>query len=176
MSEQKLQSDIVRKFSELYPEKRGQLFHVSNERNHQKQALMAQSIGIVPGVSDLIYVEGLTSDTKLNLLNIISKFVEDKSSQLEMFSVLCKELNLGKLKLLELKAPGTRHKVEHIESQIAWGKTMRSIGNDWRLIRSTKEAIHFIEYMGFDEGLTIEDVENILLENKNNKNNKTIKF
>lgn len=57
MSEQRLQSDIVRKFSELYPNRKGQLFHVSNERNNSKQAFIAQSIGIVPGVSDLIYFE-----------------------------------------------------------------------------------------------------------------------
>jgi hypothetical protein len=54
-SEERLQSDIVRKFSELYPEKSGQLFHASNERNHKLQAFKARAIGIIPGVADLIY-------------------------------------------------------------------------------------------------------------------------
>lgn len=57
MTEDQLQSAIVRKFSELYPEKRGQLFHVSNERNHKLQAIQARSKGIFPGVSDLIYFD-----------------------------------------------------------------------------------------------------------------------
>lgn len=57
MKEDKLQSDIVRKHSELYPKKRGQLFHVSNERNHVKQAYLAKAIGIVPGVADLLYFD-----------------------------------------------------------------------------------------------------------------------
>ena len=56
-SEDQLQSSIVRKFSELYPERRGQLFHVSNERNHALQAMQARSKGIFPGVADLIYFE-----------------------------------------------------------------------------------------------------------------------
>lgn len=56
MSEEKLQSDIVRKFSELYPEKRGQLFHVPNERITASQKLKAKSIGVFSGVSDLIYI------------------------------------------------------------------------------------------------------------------------
>lgn len=57
MSEIKLQSDIARKFSELFPLKRGQLFHVSNERNNKIQAFQARAIGIFPGVSDFIYFE-----------------------------------------------------------------------------------------------------------------------
>ena len=56
-SEDQLQSSIVRKFSELYPERRGQLFHVPNERNHALQAMQARSKGIFPGVADLIYFE-----------------------------------------------------------------------------------------------------------------------
>ena len=56
-SEEQLQSSIVRKFSELYPERRGQLFHVPNERNHALQAMQARSKGIFPGVADLIYFE-----------------------------------------------------------------------------------------------------------------------
>jgi len=56
-SEDQLQSSIVKKFSEIYPERRGQLFHVANERNHALQAMQARSKGIFPGVADLIYIE-----------------------------------------------------------------------------------------------------------------------
>lgn len=55
MKEEKLQSDIARKFSELYPDKNGQLFHVSNERNNKIQAFKARAIGIIPGVADFIF-------------------------------------------------------------------------------------------------------------------------
>lgn len=54
--EEKLQSDIAIKFSQDYPEKSGQLFHVSNERNNKIQAYKARSIGIVPGVADFIFI------------------------------------------------------------------------------------------------------------------------
>lgn len=53
--EERLQSDIVIKFSQLYPKRSGQLFHVSNERSNQTQAYKAKAIGIVPGVADMIY-------------------------------------------------------------------------------------------------------------------------
>lgn len=58
MNETQLLSGIVRKFSELYPEKRGQFFHVSNERNNQMQAFRAAGMGIFRGLSDLIYFDG----------------------------------------------------------------------------------------------------------------------
>lgn len=54
-TEEKLQSTIAIEFSQRHPEKRGQLFHVSNERNNKIQAFKARSIGIVPGVADFIY-------------------------------------------------------------------------------------------------------------------------
>jgi len=53
--EEKLQSDIAIRFSQLYPEKSGQLFHVSNERNNQIQAFKARAIGIIPGVADFLF-------------------------------------------------------------------------------------------------------------------------
>lgn len=55
MKEERLQSDIARKFSELYPNLYGRLFHVPNERNHALQAFKAKAIGIIPGVADFIY-------------------------------------------------------------------------------------------------------------------------
>ena len=137
MSEERLQSDIVRKFSELYPYKRGQLFHVANERAHQLQAFKAKSIGIVAGVSDLIYI-----------------------------------CSFG-LKALELKAYGSSHKVEHLIRQVEWGKTIEEVGHQWRLIRSTQEAIHFINGASYKVGLTTKEVEQLIQENGGKK---TIKF
>ena len=55
--EEKLQSDIVVRFSQLYPDKRGQLYHPANERNNKLQAIRAKAIGIFPGVADLIYFD-----------------------------------------------------------------------------------------------------------------------
>ncbi len=55
MTEEKLQSDIAIAFSQRYPNKRGQLFHVSNERNNKVQAFKARAIGIVPGVADFVF-------------------------------------------------------------------------------------------------------------------------
>jgi len=58
MSEQKLQADIVRKFSERYPLSRGLLFAVNNEANSKKQAMHFKALGVRRGVSDLIYFQG----------------------------------------------------------------------------------------------------------------------
>ncbi|AGF91633.1 hypothetical protein Phi47:1_gp37 [Cellulophaga phage phi47:1] len=57
MTELQLQSEIAVKHSQKYPEKWGQLFHISNERANRKQAYLAKSIGIVPGVADFIYLD-----------------------------------------------------------------------------------------------------------------------
>lgn len=134
MSEEKLQSDIVRKFSELYPEKRGQLFHVPNERITASQKLKAKSIGVFSGVSDLIYVGS------------------------------------GKICGLELKAPGSYHKITHVQQQVDWGKRMEAIGNRWRIITKTSDAIDFIN--GHNFGLTTDEVQKMINESKN----KTIRF
>ncbi len=134
MSEEKLQSDIVRKFSELYPEKRGQLFHVPNERITASQKLKAKSIGVFSGVSDMLF-----ADT-------------------------------GVLNCLELKAPGSYHKVLHVQQQVDWGRTMESIGNRWRIITTTADALDFMN--GHDFGLTVDEVQEML----NKTTNKTIRF
>lgn len=138
MSEEKLQSDIVRKFSELYPLKRGQLFHVPNERITASQKLKAKSIGVFSGVSDLIYIGS------------------------------------ERCKCLEIKAPGSHHKVIHVRQQLEWGKTMESIGNDWKIITDANDAIAFINNY-YNEGLSIDDVEKMLNEAES-KGKKTIKF
>lgn len=53
--EEKLQSDVAIQFSQRHPEKSGQLFHISNERNNKIQAYKAKAIGIIPGVADMLY-------------------------------------------------------------------------------------------------------------------------
>ncbi len=141
-SEEALQSGIVRKFSELYPNKRGQLFHVPNQRNHKLQAFKAKSIGVYAGVADLLFMQPNDVGIELNAI--------------------------------ELKLPNTRHKVEHIEQQIEWAKTLQRCGGFWRLCRTVDEAIAFIECDSSKEnGLTVFDVEKML---KENKGKKTIKF
>lgn len=134
MYEEKLQSDIALAFSQQYPKRRGQLFHVSNERNNKLQAFRAKAIGIVAGVADFVY-----------------------------FS---KAFNVA----TELKTPGSRHKVEHIKSQIWWAKVWESKGNVWRLCRTVEEALCC--YNGDFQGLTRKEVKLML---KNCKT-KTIKF
>lgn len=143
MTESQLQSGIVRKFSELYPNKRGHLFHVPNQRNNQVQAFQAKSLGIYAGVADLIYIDILYGNDTLIL---------------------------G----LELKSPGTRHKVEHIEQQLDWGKTLEACGGCWRICRTVDEAIAFIsgDYEN-DVALSIRDIEKMI---KENGNKKTIQF
>lgn len=143
MREDKLQSDIVRKFSELYPNKRGQLFHVPNQRNNKVQAFQAKSLGIFAGVADLIFIDYLPGGDTL----------------------IC---------ALELKTLESRHKVDHIEQQLEWGKTLERCGGFWRLCRTVDEAIAFVagDYEN-DTTLSIRDVEKMI---KENKNKKTIKF
>lgn len=132
MSEIKLQSDIAREFSVRYPNKRGQFFHVSNERNNKIQAFQAKSIGVFPGVADFLYFEK-------------SQFTDFNSS----FIVA-----------IEVKEPGSRHEVEQIERQIEWAEILESQGGIWRLCRSVDEAISCTQ-MDF-KGLTIADVKEML--------------
>jgi len=174
MTEEKLQSDIVRKFSELYPEKRGQLFHVPNERITASQKLKAKSIGVFSGVSDLLHAEGLTTEKRSVLLQIISQFVATKEMRLKLIAMLTKEFNLGALKCLEIKAPKSYHKITHVQQQVDWGRTMESIGNDWKIIRSVEDAIAFING-GFNHGLTTDEVQEMIDEAKA-KGKKTIQF
>lgn len=134
MSEVKIQSDITRKFSELYPLKRGQLFHVSNERNNKIQAFQARSIGIFPGVSDFIYFD---------------KFHPRENG------TPC-VLIVG----IEVKEPGSRHEVDKVERQVDWGEILESQGGVWRLCRTTEEAISCTE-LNF-KGLTTKEVREML--------------
>ena len=134
MSEIKLQSDVARKFSELHPDKRGQLFHVSNERNNKVQAFQARAIGVFPGVADFIYFEKFHPR-------------ENRSSCSLIIAI-------------ELKEPGSRHEVDRIELQLEWAEVLESQGGHWRLCRSVEEAISCIE-LNF-KGLTIAEVKEML--------------
>lgn len=58
MNEKQLQAKIIMQFSQLYPNKRGLLFAVNNEANSDKQAMAFKALGVVRGVSDLIYYDG----------------------------------------------------------------------------------------------------------------------
>lgn len=132
MNEKQLASESVRKFSERYPQKRGQFFHVSNERNNQTQVWEARAIGIFPGVSDFLYFEGLfyPHPDKFMLVGI------------------------------EIKVLGTRHERSRIEQQVEWGKTLEAQGGVWRLCTNSEDVVSCTE-MNF-KGLTISDVELIL--------------
>jgi len=132
MSEDRLLSDSVRLFSERYPDKRGQLFHVSNERNNEKQAFLAKAKGIFNGVSDLFYFEN---------------FAKPISVRMQLVGI-------------ELKVLGTRHKREHIECQVEWAEILEAQGGVWRLCTNAEDAVSCTE-MNF-KGLTIEDVKTML--------------
>ncbi len=55
--EQKLQADCCVQFSQKYPEKRGYLFSYFANSNSAIQGAQKLSLGLVRGVSDLLYVE-----------------------------------------------------------------------------------------------------------------------
>ena len=133
MSEIRLQSEITRKFSELFPLKRGQLFHVPNERNNKVQVFQARAIGIFPGVSDFIFFEHLDFVKKIRIVG------------------------------LEVKEPGSRHSKDHIIQQVEWAETLISKGGEWILVRSVEGAISFIDKgIQTDDSLTVSQVRNMI--------------
>ena len=138
MSENQLQSETVVKFSQRFPSKRGQLFHVANERNHALQAIQSKSLGIFPGVSDLIYFE---------------KFHPRQNGSAAPMVV-------G----IELKVLGSRHKRAKIETQLAWGEILTAMGGEWRICTDSEDAISCTQ-LDF-KGLTIQDVKTMLSEQK----------
>jgi|SRR5699024_6708680 len=136
MTEERLQSEIVKRYSEIFgAERNGCLFHIANERNSKLQAFKARAIGIVPGVSDLI------------------------------------EIYNGKIKCLELKVSGSRHKVSQLRKQVKWGRKMVENGAEWRLITNVEDAILFFQGLKND-GMTLEYVEDYLRRN----DTKTVKI
>ena len=146
MNEIQLQSEIVRKFSELfYPKERGQLFHVSNERNSKNQAFQAKSIGVFAGVSDFLYMK---------------KFHPRENGSESTFL-------LG----IEVKAPNTYHSKDHLMQQIEWGKILENCGGKWVLVTSVEAAMESING-NYSNCLNLEQVSNLI---KNCKN-KNLKF
>lgn len=54
--EDKLQHSCVLWFSQEHLEMKGQLFAINNTANSPKQALHLKSLGVVPGVADLLFI------------------------------------------------------------------------------------------------------------------------
>lgn len=147
MSEIKLQSNIAVEFSRRYSKMRGQLFHVSNERNNKIQAFQARAIGIIPGVSDFVFFE--RNNVRIHLID---------EPDVRIIGI-------------EVKEPGSRHAVDHIRQQIEWAKVLEGCGGRWFIARSVLDAIKIIDG-NYDEVLSIQDVEEMLDSCKT----KTIKF
>lgn len=57
MTEERLQFDIVLWFNYTFPNKRGQLFHVNQKSRNKIEGNKMKSMGVVPGVSDLILIK-----------------------------------------------------------------------------------------------------------------------
>jgi len=87
MNENKIQHEIIMWFSQKYPQYRGLLFEVNNNPANAKHAIKRKAMGMVAGVSDLV-------------------FIIPKS---------------GKICGIEIKAPNSVHKAEHIQRQFDWG-------------------------------------------------------
>lgn len=134
MNEKQLSCNIVREITNIQPEKRKQLFHISNERNSKEQAFEAKAIGIVSGVSDFLYFE---LNTPL----------------------------IG----MEIKVPGSFHKVDHIISQIEWGETLELQGGIWRLITTVSDAVSLIVNKNYEVGKTTSEMRELLSKNGNKK-------
>lgn len=85
--------------------------------------------------------------------------------------------NNGTVSGIELKAPGSTHKTEHIKRQLAWGKSIIKAGGRY-IITSNLEAVKFFITEQI-EGRWIKcyEMENICFDFiKNQLKNKTIKF
>ncbi|MES2287280.1 MAG: hypothetical protein V4547_16430 [Bacteroidota bacterium] len=117
MTEDQLLSGVVLAHSQQHPQKRGQLFHPANERNHALQAMQAKAKGIYKGVSDLIYFE-------INGLDLRSTIF------------------IG----VELKVVGSRHERHTVEAQVEWGETLEGQGGHWRLCTNKEDALACFEF------------------------------
>ncbi len=61
MKEKKLQYELVVWFSQEYPQLRGLFFEANNDTYNVKHAMKRRSMGMISGVSDLIFVMPKTS-------------------------------------------------------------------------------------------------------------------
>lgn len=91
--EHSLQSKCVISFSQKYPEQRGYLIGYFAETESPVQGALKNSLGLVRGVSDLIYFH-----PNGNTIGI------------------------------EMKAPGSSHKVGHLKEQASWLTTVPTYG------------------------------------------------
>ena len=82
----------------------------------------------------------------------------------------------GKIAGIELKAPGSTHKTEHINRQLAWGEKIIKNGGFYLMTSDLKDAKGFIKSL--IEGTTEHQIYQLVSLNyvKNQLNNKTIKF
>ncbi|WAX17089.1 hypothetical protein PF672P2_00074 [Parabacteroides phage PF672P2] len=83
-NEHRLQSEMVISFSRLHPNDRGKLFATFQETESGAQGAQMLSLGLVRGVSDLLYIPD------------------------------------GRLIGIEVKYPGSSHKVSHLIEQANW--------------------------------------------------------
>lgn len=70
---------------------------------------------------------------------------------------------------MEIKVPGSFHKVDHIISQIEWGETLEQQGGVWRLITTVSDAVSLIVNKNYSVGLTTSQMRELLSKNGNKK-------
>jgi len=143
MKEDRLQYELVVWFSQRYPELRGHLFEVNNDTYNVKHAIKRRSMGMISGVSDLIFI------------------VPDS----------------GKIAALELKAPQSTHKKEHIQNQVDWGAKMVKAGGYYLITSSLHDAEMFIDNLIRNNPALAKDKQNKSIHFvKKQYYKKTIKF
>lgn len=70
---------------------------------------------------------------------------------------------------MEIKVPGSFHKVDHIISQVEWGEVLEQQGGVWRLITTISEAVGLIVHKNFKAGLTTSQMREMIAKNGNKK-------
>ena len=101
-NEKQLQAKIVMDFNQKRPEERRMLWSTRNTTFSAKDGMTQRAIGMVRGVSDLLYF------SNASLIGI------------------------------ELKLPGTKHKVSHILEQYKWGLDLEENGGEYYIVTSLK--------------------------------------
>lgn len=75
---------------------------------------------------------------------------------------------------MEVKVPGSYHKVDHIISQVEWGEVLEQQGGVWRLITTVNDAKALIINKDFTVGKTTTQMRELLSKNGNKKTIKII--
>lgn len=78
------------------------------------------------------------------------------------------ELNIPLIGM-EIKVPGSFHKVDHIISQIEWGETLEQQGGVWRLITTVEDAVSLIVHKRYSVGKTTQMMREMIAKNGNKK-------